>query len=133
MISNTCVAFGVVITALLFIAGGVGHLLWPQLYRPMMPAWLPAHDALIAISGVAELAGGVGLLVRRARRAAAIGLILLLVAVFPANVEMLRIYQARGVPWWADALLWLRLPLQAVLIWWTWKVARLESSRPRLR
>ena len=42
---------------------------------------------------------------------------------FPANVEMLRFYQARGVTWWADALLWLRLPLHAVLVWWTWKVA----------
>lgn len=113
---------GAVVLAAIFIAGGVAHLVRPELYRPVMPGWLPAHDALILISGVAEALGGVGLLGKRTRRASAIGLILLLIAVFPANVEMLRVSQGRGVPWWGEALLWLRLPLQAVLIWWAWKV-----------
>ena len=113
---------GTVILSSIFILGGVLHLVRPEIYRPVMPVWLPAHDAMILVSGIAEILGGVGLLVRRTRRAAAMGLILLLIAVFPANIEMLRIYQARGVAWWAEALLWIRLPLQAVLIWGTWKI-----------
>ncbi|MBA3296542.1 MAG: DoxX family protein [Acidobacteria bacterium] len=124
---------GVVILASIFIFGGGVHLIRPEIYRPVMPGWLPAHDALIFVSGVAEILGGVGLLARRTRRAAAIGLILLLVAVFPANIEMLRVYQARGVSWWAEALLWFRLPLQAVLIWWTWTVKGRRNAERRTK
>ena len=100
------------------------HLLKPAIYRPIMPSFLPAHDALIFISGLAEIAGGAGLLHYRTRRAACAGLILLLIAVFPANVEMLRVYRMHGTPWWSEWLLWLRLPLQALLIWWIWRVGR---------
>ena len=82
------------------------------------------------MSGVAEILGGVGVVLRQTRRVAGIGLILLLVAVFPANLEMVRTYQVRGAPWTTQALLWLRLPLQAVLIWWTWRVA-LGRQYPR--
>lgn len=113
-----------IILAATFIVAGHLHLLRPDIYRPVMPAWLPAPDTLILVSGVAEILGGVGLLVPRTRRSASIGLILLLIAVFPANIEMLRSYQSRGVPWWVEVLLWLRLPLQALLIWWVWRTGR---------
>ena len=107
-----------------FVGAGVLHLARPALYRPIMPPYLPAHDALILASGVAEIAGGVGLLIPRTRRAAGIGLLLLLAAVLPANVEMLRLYRGRGVAGWAEALLWLRLPLQLALGWAVWRVSR---------
>ena len=108
----------------IFLLGGVMHLLKPGPYRAIMPPSLPAPDALIFISGLAEMAGGIGVLIPRTRRAAGIGLILFLVAVFPANIEMLRLYRAQGVPWWGELLLWVRLPLQPALIWWTWRVTR---------
>lgn len=111
----------------IFLLGGTLHLLKPGIYRPIMPAWLPAHDALILISGVAEIAGGIGMLVPRTRRAAGLGLILLLIAVCPANVTMLQRARTNGVPAWAEALLWLRLPGQGLLIWWAWRLA----ARPR--
>jgi len=104
--------------AALFIVAGLGHFVAPHWYRTVMPDYLPAHDLLIAISGAAEIAGGVGVLVPRVRRAAGFGLIVLLLAVFPANVEMLLDDRARGVPWWQEVTLWARLPLQFVLIWW---------------
>ncbi|MEO8520451.1 MAG: DoxX family protein [Acidobacteriota bacterium] len=116
--------------AAIFIAGGALHLLKPEIYRPVMPGWLPAHGLLILVSGVAEIAGGAGLLSPRTRRAAGVGLMLLLVAVFPANIEMLRVYRAQA-PWWGTLLLWLRLPLQAVLIWLTWRVARQPARAVR--
>ena len=112
--------------ALLFIVAGVLHFVIPAPYRAIMPPWLPAHGALVAISGAAEIAGGIGLLHPVTRRAAGIGLILLLVAVFPANIQMLLLYRARGVPWWGELLLWFRLPLQVLLIWGVWRVSRLR-------
>ncbi|MEO8637210.1 MAG: DoxX family membrane protein [Gemmatimonadales bacterium] len=110
--------------AVLFLTGGVLHFVIPALYIGIMPPWLPKPALLVAISGAAEIAGGIGLLLPTTRRAAAIGLILLLVAVFPANIQMLLLYRARGVAWWGELLLWLRLPLQFLLIWGVWRVSR---------
>lgn len=108
--------------ALFFVVAGVRHLLVPAAYRGIMPPWLPAPDLLVAISGWAEIAGGAGLLFAFARRTAGWGLLLLLVMVFPANVEMLIQYRGRGIAWWGEVLLWLRLPFQVVLMWAVWKV-----------
>lgn len=118
-------AFGI-----FFILAGALHLLMPGFYEKIVPSYLPAPSALVLLSGVAEMVGGVGLLLPRFRRAAGIGLIVLLVAVFPANVEMLRLARARGVSAWAEAALWLRLPLQALLIWWAWLLSG-ASRQPR--
>ena len=88
-----------------------------------MPDWIPAHALMVAISGVAEIIGGVGVLFVRTRRAAGIGLILLLFAVFPANIQMLLngIHDAK--PWWYLAALWIRLPLQPLMVWWILRVS----------
>lgn len=110
-----------ILLALAFITAGVLHFLKPEPYLAIMPPWLPSHALLVQISGVAELAGGIGLLVERWRRAAGIGLMVLLIAILPANVQMLLNYQARGAPAGEIMLLWLRLPLQLVLmgtVWW---------------
>lgn len=100
---------------LLFVGAGLLHLVAPDAYAAAMPPWLPAHRALILASGVAEIAGGLGLLVPHAgvRRAAGWGLALLLVAVYPANVHMA--LAGVGGPAWA---LWARLPLQGALVAW---------------
>lgn len=114
--------------ALVMVGAGVNHFLSPATYVAMMPVALPWHLALVYVSGVAEIAGGLGLLVPRTRRAAAWGLIALLVAVFPANVNMAVNELPLGtttVPTWA---LWARLPLQLVLIAWAYAV-RGPSSR----
>ena len=110
--------------AALFLVAGTLHFVIPGPYRGVVPAWLPRADLLVAASGAAELAGGAGLLLPRWRRAAGWGLLALLVCVFPANVEMLRLGRARGVSGWAETLLWIRLPLQALLMLWVWRVSR---------
>ena len=106
-----------------FIAAGANHFRDPAFYRPGIPPRLPWHQTLIDLSGGAEILGGMGVLVPRTRRVAGWGLIALLIAIFPANVYMaLRNAQPprRDVDEW---LLWVRLPLQAVLIAWTWWTA----------
>ena len=117
--------------ALFFIAAGTMHFVVPAYYRTIVPSYLPAADALVAVSGAAEILGGAGLLFPRLRRMAGVWLIAVLVAVFPANVEMLQLYRSRGVSPLAELLLWLRLPLQGVLVWWAWRLSR--GSRHRTR
>jgi uncharacterized membrane protein len=110
--------------ALLMIAIGVTHFLRTADFVAIVPPWLPSPRALVLISGACEIAGGFGLLVPRLRRAAAIGLVLLYIAVFPANCNMaLHNIQPPGahIP---TVLLWVRLPFQALFIAWAWWVRR---------
>jgi len=109
--------------AALFVAAGVLHFVIPRSYEAIVPPSLPARLFLVYLSGACELAGGVGLLVPRTRRLAALGLIALLAAVFPANVQMLVDAAAAGKPAWQVALLVLRLPLQFVLMYVIWRTA----------
>jgi uncharacterized membrane protein len=113
----------------LYIAAGVAHLVATRAYMRAMPAYLPAHRELVLMSGAAEIAGGVGVLVAQRHpavaRAAAWGIVLLLIAVWPANLWMAEHPQRfSSVPVWA---LWLRLPLQLPLIWWAWRYTRSEG------
>jgi uncharacterized membrane protein len=106
------------------VAAGAYHFINPAPYVGMMPAALPAPLALVYISGVAEIAGGLGLILRRTRKLAAYGLIVLYIAIFPANLNMAINHLPLGatpVPTWA---LWARLPLQLVVIIWAWWVGR---------
>lgn len=115
--------------ATLFVAAGEMHFLRPAAYESIVPAQLPAPELLVAVSGVAEILGGVGLLIPRTRKVAGWGLVALLVAVFPANVNMALNPDTvgRGLPEWA---LWARLPLQLLAIAWVVAVSR-EAPGPR--
>jgi uncharacterized membrane protein len=111
----------------LFVAAGVVHFVKPDFYLKMMPPYLPWHRELVFASGVFEIVGGVALLVPRLRRVAAWGLIVLLVAVFPANVHMaLNPELFPGIP---AVALWARLPLQLALIAWAHWFTRPEAPR----
>ena len=101
----------------------------PDFFLAIVPSALPHPDLLVAVSGAAEIAGGIGLLWRPVRRTAAIGLIVLLITVFPANIQMLRNWLAAGGGGWYEAALWIRLPLQAVLIWWVWRSGMRREGR----
>ena|SRR5690242_4019839 len=104
-----------------FITAGVLHFVRPRMYEAIMPRYLPAHRELVYASGVAEIVGGAGVLHARTRRAAGWWLIATLVAIFPANVEMA--VHAERFKQFPRAALWARLPLQGVLIAWTWLTA----------
>jgi uncharacterized membrane protein len=111
------------------VGAGLLHFVNPAPYVAMMPAALPAHLALVYLSGVAEIAGGLGLILPATRRLAGWGLVALLLAVLPANVNMAINQLPLGdtvVPTWA---LWARLPLQGVLIAWAWWVSQPAAER----
>jgi uncharacterized membrane protein len=106
---------------LTYVFTGVMHFVIPRWYRSIMPDYLPAHKELVAASGVAEIAGGAGILVDRVRVPAGWWMIATLVAVFPANVHMaVHPERYKQVPRWA---LYLRLPFQALFIWDVWRTA----------
>ncbi len=110
----------------LYVVAGVGHFVLTQTYMRIMPDYLPAHRELVLISGLAEIAGGLGVLVPATRRPAAWGLVVLLIAVMPANIWMVQHPERYpGIPLWA---MWLRLPLQLPLIWWAWRFTRAERQ-----
>jgi uncharacterized membrane protein len=100
--------------AVAMMAVGVDHFAKPDFFVRIVPRALPAPLLLVQVSGLFEVLGGLGLLIPRTRRAAGIGLVLLYIAVFPANVNMVVHPELGGnVPLWA---LWARLPLQPVFI-----------------
>jgi uncharacterized membrane protein len=113
------------VLAFAMIAVGALHFLHPDPFVRIVPAWLPAPLTLVYVSGFFEIAGGIGLLVAELRRAAGFGLIALYLAVFPANINMavnhISLDEGPPPPDWA---LWLRLPLQIVLIAWAYWAAR---------
>lgn len=109
--------------AALFSFAGAMHFVAPAPYIVIVPPWLPNAPLLVAISGVCEILGGLGVLLPHTRRLAGWGLIALLIAVFPANVQMLKLgYLSQATALWKAAL-WLRLPLQPLIIWWVWRAA----------
>jgi uncharacterized membrane protein len=113
---------GLLLLAALFVTAGVFHFLRPGPFVRIVPPGLPAPEALVYLSGAAEIGLGLLLLPRRTRRLAAWGLVALLAAVFPANVYMARLPGGGiGAPQW---LLWARLLLQLPLILWAWRYAR---------
>ena len=104
-----------------FVAAGVLHFIKTDAYASIVPDLLPLEREIVYASGVAEIAGGLGVLAPRTRRLAGWWLIAVLVAVFPANVNMAtNAERFRDIP---EPLLWLRLPIQLAFIAWVWRAA----------
>jgi len=115
------------VLTIFMVGAGLNHFISPEPYVGMMPAMLPAPWTLVYVSGIAEILGGLGLILPATRRLAAWGLIALFVAVFPANLNMAMNHLPLGtrpLPGWA---LWGRLPLQLVLIWWASSFTRRDD------
>jgi uncharacterized membrane protein len=106
------------IAAAFYTFAGVLHFLKPAPYLKIMPPYVPWHSAMVSISGAAEIAGGLGLLIPPVRRAAAWGLVALLIAVFPANIYMATNPVEAGAASLPAAALYGRLLLQPLFIWW---------------
>lgn len=108
--------------ALFYVIAGINHFVHPRFYIAMMPPWLPWHATLVLLSGIAEAVLGLLLFPATTRQMAAWGIIALLVAVFPANIQMMLNYMhAHDPKTWITIV---RLPVQGLLIWWAWIYTR---------
>jgi len=113
-----------------YILNGLNHFLNADAYVAIMPAYLPWHSHLVLLSGVAEVALGVGVLIPTTRVTAAWGIILLLILIFPANLYV----AMNGLTYVGDepntVLNWVRLPFQLVLIAWAYWYTKPETPVP---
>ncbi len=115
------------IMALFYIVAGIIHFVGPGFYMKILPPWLPFHAALVYISGSCEIFLGLLLFIPARRSLAAWGIIVLLVAVYPANIQMmLNYWHSHNPNLWITIV---RLPLQFVLIWWAWQYTKRMSNR----
>ncbi len=109
--------------ALFFIGGGINHFAMPGPYEQIVPPKLKGKaKLLVQVSGVAEVMGGVGVLLPQTRRLSGVGLVALLAAVFPANWHMAR--APESFPKIPRAALYGRLPLQPLMMLWAWRATR---------
>ena len=109
--------------AAFFLGAGANHFVMSRAYERIVPPRLQGEAArVVQLSGMAEILGGVGVLLPRTRRAAGLWLIAVLAAVSPANLYMARTPERfRRIPRWA---LYGRLPLQPLIMWWAWRATR---------
>ena len=120
--------------SVLMVFAGVMHFVRPAPFIDIVPDYLPAPRTLVYLSGIAEILGGLGILLPATRRLAAYGLVALFVCVFPANVHMaVHDITPTGAPDLPDWLPWARLPLQLLFIYWALVVARMtpDNRSPR--
>ena len=104
--------------ALIYVAAGIYHFINPKMYERIMPPYLPYHLQLIYISGVIEIALGILLIPEATRPTAAWLIIAMLIAIFPANIQMaINFWQKNSPSLWIALV---RLPFQPLLIWLAW-------------
>ncbi|WAS97313.1 DoxX family protein [Nannocystis punicea] len=113
-----------IVLAAVMLAAGVGHFVIPDRFMAIMPPYLPWHYELVLLTGALEIAGGLGLSIPRTRKVAAWGVFALLLAMWPANIHhAMAGVQVEGLPASPTAL-WVRVPLQLVLLAWAWWLTR---------
>ncbi len=115
------------VLAIALIAQGINHFIMDEGMIKMIPDYLPKPALMVYLSGVAEVVLGALIFVPRLRVLAGWGIIALLFAVFPANLEMARHAEAWPVPEWA---LWARLPFQLVFMYWAYATCIAAVNRP---
>lgn len=116
-----------VFLAISILIPGILHFAVPEPFVKIVPSFLPYPLMLVYISGVFEILGSIGLLIPPVSQAAAWGLILLFIAVFPANINMaVNHIHIDGIP---DSPIFqaIRLPFQGVLIAWAWWMTKPSS------
>ena len=117
-ILSTAQRIGVALAVIFYVVAGALHFIKAEPYLQIMPPYIPWHVAMVRVSGGFEILGGLGLFLPATRRAAAWGLIALLIAVFPANIYLATHPIEAGAASIAPVLRWGRLPLQLLLVWW---------------
>ncbi len=119
------------VMAAFYVFSGFNHFRDPAFYLNIMPPYLPAHAAAVVWSGVAEVCLGLLLLWPRGQRPAAWGIMAMLIAFLPVHVHML--VNSHLYPEAPVLVLWLRFPMQALLLAWAYwyTVVAVRSTAPK--
>jgi uncharacterized membrane protein len=104
--------------AFFFITGGVAHFFVADFFIMAMPDYLGYHKELVTISGLFEILGAIGILVPQTRLLAGYGLIALIIAVYPANINMA--LHPEKFTEISEFFLYIRLAFQVLFIWFVW-------------
>jgi len=107
-----------------YTAAGIYHFINPEPYIKIMPPWLPWPRALVFLSGALEIFLSLIIMYKPWRAFAAWGFMILLVAIFPANIQMAINYYNEDHPRFLGSIL--RLPIQVLLIWWAFVYTKFE-------
>ena len=110
--------FQLYLMGIIYTVLGLVHFTHTGFYRPLMPKFLPAHDLLIYLSGVAEIFLGIGVFFPQTRSYALWGIIVMLALFLSVHINMLFPANQLGISSW---ILWLRLPIQFALMYWSYK------------
>ena len=117
------------VVALFFLNGGVAHFLIPEIFERAMPDYIGYHRELVVISGIFEILGAIGIIIPATRLLAGYGLLALIVAVYPANIDMAM--HPDKFPEIPIAFIYLRLPLQFLFFGFVWWAISPEMHRRR--
>lgn len=121
---------GLVVVFAWFMLGGVGHFALTEMFTSVAPPYVPYPREVVWATGICEIVGALALLSTRLRRVAGLALIVFAICVTPVHVEML--LHPERYPKLGEAVLWLRLLAQPVLIWIIWVVTKPLEPRPGL-
>ena len=121
---TTIKSFLIIISSIFYVIVGIKHFIDPEYFLSIVPPYLPYHLELVYISGLFEILFGLLILFPKYRYYGAIGLILLLVAVFPANIYLAQSKEAQEALGATQEIATWRLPIQGVLIWIAYYVRR---------
>ena len=117
-------SFLIIISSIFYVIVGIKHFIEPEYFLSIVPPYIPYHLELVYISGLFEILFGLLILFPKYRYYGAIGLILLLVAVFPANIYLAQSKEAQEALGATQEIATWRLPIQGVLIWIAYYIRR---------
>jgi uncharacterized membrane protein len=107
----------IIISSIFYTIVGVKHFIEPDYFLSIIPPYLPFHIELVYISGFFEILFGLMILFPKYRYYGSIGLILLLIAVFPANIYLAQSKEAQEAIGASQQIAIWRLPIQGIFIW----------------
>ncbi|MFK7947995.1 MAG: DoxX family protein [Saprospiraceae bacterium] len=114
---STLQLISLIVMASFYIFAGISHFRVPKIFLKITPKWVPYPEKVNILVGIIELILGVSLFFESTRSFAAMGIIALLIAVFPANIYHFQQARKKGklvIP------TLIRLPIQLILIWWAY-------------
>lgn len=114
------------VIAIFFMSGSIAHFVITDFFIMAMPDYLGYHKELVIISGIFEMLGAVGILIPKTRLLAGYCLIALIIAVYPANIDMA--LHPEKFPYIPVVALYARLPFQFLFVWFVWRTIKLERE-----